>query len=57
MSTAADPRFLRACVLQPKESAGGLVMYRAAVEIGAAMRLGRGQFSYTDPSVEVVYVR
>lgn len=57
VTIAADPRFLRECVLQPKESAGGLVMYRAAIEIGAAMRLGRGKFSYTDPSVEVVYGR
>ncbi len=57
VTTAADPRFLRACVLRPKESASGLVMYQAEIEIGAAMRLGRGQFSYTDPSVEVVYGR
>jgi hypothetical protein len=57
VTTAADPRFLRACVLQPKESTGGLVMYQAAIEIGAAMRLGRGKFSYTDPSVEVTYGR
>lgn len=57
VTTAADPRFLRACVLRPKESASGLVMYQAEIEIGAAVRLGRGQFSYTDPSVEVVYGR
>lgn len=57
VTTAPDPRFLRACVLKPGESTEGLVMYEAAIEIGAAMRLGRGKFSYTDPSVEVVYGR
>jgi hypothetical protein len=57
VTTALDSRFLQACVLQPQESASGLVMYQAAVEIGAAMRLGRGKFSYTDPSIEVVYGR
>lgn len=57
VTTAPDPRFLRACVLKPGESTEGLVMYEAAIEIGAAMRLGSGKFSYTDPSVEVVYGR
>jgi hypothetical protein len=57
VTTAPDSRFLRACVLKPGESTEGLVMYEAAVEIGAAMRLGSGKFSYTDPSVEVVYGR
>lgn len=51
------PSFLQQCVLQPGQVANGLVMYRARVDIGVAMRLGGGGISYNDASIQVTYDR
>jgi hypothetical protein len=53
--TIDHPAFLNRCVLAPGESVQGLIGYRAAVEVGAAMRLGDGTLSYSDSSLLVTY--
>lgn len=49
------PRFLKNTVLSPGAMTEGLVLYRARVDIGAAMRAGRGGVSYQDPGIIVTY--
>lgn len=51
--TSDHARFLHACVLQPGEVTRGWVMYKARIDIGAAMRQGAGGLSYNDPTLEV----
>jgi hypothetical protein len=53
--TLPHPRFLQRGVLEPGATVGGLVMYRARVDVGAAMRLMGGGLSYTDPTIAVTY--
>jgi len=55
VTTVNHPRFLQRGVLQPGYYFDGLVMYRARIDIGAAMRLGVGAFSYNDDTVVVNY--
>lgn len=47
--------FLRSRTIQPGETAEGLVMYRARVDVGAEVRLFGGGISYDDTSLEVTY--
>lgn len=49
------PRFLTSTVLAPGTSIEGLVLYQARVDIGAAMRSGRGGLSYDDRTIDVTY--
>lgn len=51
------PSFLQRGVLEPGQVVSGLVMYRARVDIGVAMRLGGGGISYNDDSIQVTYDR
>ena len=53
--TANDPRFLQPMVLEPRTYTDGLVMYKAHVTAGAAVRLGSGGLSYVDDTIEVTY--
>jgi hypothetical protein len=55
ITTSDHPRFLQASLLRPGEYVQGLVMYQARIDIGAAMRLGAGSFSYNDESIQVEY--
>ncbi len=55
VTSANDARFLRRTTLQPGQFTEGLVMFRAAPDSGAAVRLGAGSLSYQDASIEVVY--
>jgi len=56
VSTIDHPDFLSNGVLMPGDSTEGLVMYRARVDIGAAMRFGLGgKISYSDKDVDVSY--
>lgn len=51
--TCADFRFLQPCVLDPGQSTSGLVSFTASMDVGAAIRLGQGRMSYSDPSINV----
>lgn len=54
--TIAHPSFLSATVLQPNHYISGLVVYRATLEVGAAIRLrGEGSYSYQDHTIQVTY--
>lgn len=55
VTTISHPRFLQRGVLHPGYYFEGLVMYRARIDIGVAMRLGAGSFSYNDDTVIVTY--
>lgn len=55
VTTANHPQFLQPCVVQPGNSVEGLVMYEAAVDVGAVIRLLGTSFSYDDPSISVTY--
>ncbi len=55
VTTINHPRFLQRGVLQPGYYFEGLVIYRARIDIGAAMRLGAGSISYNDDTVVVTY--
>ncbi len=49
------PRFLRGGNLQPGQAREGLVAFTARSDIGSAIRLGSGDLSYDDDSIEVTY--
>lgn len=53
--TINDRRFLQRCVVQPGQSASGLVTFTARMDIGAAIRLGNGGMSYADSTIHVTY--
>jgi hypothetical protein len=55
VTTVGHPSFLQRGVLQPNFYFEGLVMYRARVDVGAVIRLGRGGLSYADETIEVTY--
>jgi hypothetical protein len=55
VSTIDHPGFLKAGVLRPNYFIEGLVIYQARVDIGAMIRLGGGQLSYFDRSIDVTY--
>lgn len=57
VTTINHPKFLQRGVLQPNRFFEGLVMYRARIDIGAAMRLAGGGLSYNDDTIEVTYNR
>ena len=53
--TANHPLFLQPCIVQPGNYVEGLVMYEAAVDVGAVIRLLGTSFSYDDSSITVTY--
>lgn len=53
--TADHPSFLQPGVVQPGYFVEGLVMYKAAIDVGAAIRLLGTSFSYDDPTITVTY--
>ena len=55
VTTINHPSFLQRGILQPGHYADGLVMYRARIDIGAAMRLVGGGLSYNDDSIRITY--
>lgn len=55
VTTFDNPVFLQPTALQPGYRVEGLVVFKARVDIGAAIRLGGGTLAYTDPTVEVTY--
>lgn len=55
VTTANHPLFLQPCVVQPGYYVEGLVLYQAAVDVGAVIRLLGTSFSYDDPSIVVTY--
>lgn len=56
VSTIAHSSFLQASVLQPHQNVSGLVIYRATLAVGAAMRTtADGRISYKDSSITVTY--
>ena len=55
VTTVNHPGFLQRGVLRPDFYFEGLVMFRARVDVGAAIRLGGGGLSYDDDTVEVTY--
>jgi hypothetical protein len=57
VTTVNHPLFLQPGVVQPGYYVEGVVMYRAAVDVGAVIRLLGTSFSYDDPSIEVTYGR
>lgn len=56
-TTVPHPRFLPCDVLRPGCVVEGLVLYRARIDIGAALRLAGGGLSYDDGTVAVTYDR
>lgn len=55
VNTINHPGFLQRGILHPGYYFEGLVLYRARIDIGAAMRLGSGAFTYSDDTVSVSY--
>lgn len=56
VSTIAHSSFLQASVLTPNQNISGLVIYRATLDVGSAMRTtADGRISYKDPSLTVTY--
>lgn len=53
--TTNHPLFLQRCVVKPGYYVEGLVMYQAAVDVGAVIRLLGTSFSYEDPTIIVTY--
>src|SRR5207245_9634023 len=54
-TTMANRQFLQGGRLQPNQFREGLIAFSARVDIGAAIRLGGGNLSYDDESVDVTY--
>lgn len=54
VSTVSHEKFLQRGTLKPGYYFEGLVLYRARVDIGAAMRLAGGGLSYDDPTLQQV---
>ena len=55
ITTGPYDGFLQGGVLAPNYYFEGLVLFRAQVDIGAAIRLGSGAVSYQDTTIEVTY--
>lgn len=55
VTTMNDARFLQPALLQPGYYVEGLVVYRASLTAGASLRLGAGNISYSDHTIDVTY--
>jgi hypothetical protein len=55
VTSISHPRFLQRGVLQPGFTTDGLVLYRARVDVGAAVRFVGGGLSYNDTTIQVTY--
>lgn len=54
--TLLNPLFLQPCLLEPKTSTQGLIMYIAHPVAATAIRLGDGEIRYDDPAVESIEI-